>query len=98
MKHLTLFEAKLLIFLVFAAKSRDPDQLITYPDQTKSSKNKKMNSVQVSISLTVLRLTLNFRALRQKKLFKSWAQGMKVGRRGAKPFMKSTPGGTKHDA
>ena len=27
-----------------------------------------------------------------KKLLKSWAQGAKVGRRGAKRFMKSTPG------
>ena len=27
-----------------------------------------------------------------KKLLKSWAQGAKVGRKGAKPFMKSTPG------
>ena len=26
-----------------------------------------------------------------KKLLKSWAQGAKVGRRGAKLFMKSTP-------
>ena len=26
-----------------------------------------------------------------KKLLRSWAQGAKVGRKGAKPFMKSTP-------
>ena len=30
-----------------------------------------------------------------KKLLKSWAQGAKVGRKGAKPFMKLTPGLTK---
>ena len=36
-----------------------------------------------------LRLAPNFRA--SKKLLKSWAQGAKVGRYGAKPFLKSTP-------
>ena len=30
--------------------------------------------------------------LRLKKLLKSWVQGAKVGRRGTKPFMKSTLG------
>ena len=35
-------------------------------------------------------LTPNF--LASKKLLKSWAEGAKVGLRGAKPFMKSTPG------
>ena len=34
-------------------------------------------------------LALNFCA--SKKLLKSWAQGLKVGRRGAKPIMKLTP-------
>ena len=38
----------------------------------------------------LLRLTPNFHA--SKKLLKSWAYGAKVGHRGAKPFMKSTPG------
>ena len=38
----------------------------------------------------LLRLTSNFPA--SEKLLKSWAQGAKVGRKGAKPFMKSTRG------
>ena len=38
----------------------------------------------------LLDLAPNFCAI--KKLLKSWAQGAKVGCRGTKPFMKSTPG------
>ena len=35
------------------------------------------------------RLALNI--CTRKKILKSWAQGVKVGRRGAKPFIKLTP-------
>ena len=51
--------------------------------------NFKNLGIQGSISLKVLRPATNFCA--SKKLLKSWAEGVKVGCRGARLFMKSNP-------
>ena len=59
---------------------------------TKSLEQKGVDFINCFMPYAELsRLAPNFCA--SKKLLKSWAQGAKVWRRGAKPFMKSTLGG-----